>query len=100
MIVRNRSWPAVSQICSFTLLPSRSMVRILKSMPIVVMNEGVKLSSENRSRQHDFPTPESPIRSSFIYTPWSAGFVEGAGRCQGRADQKVVVPCAGHGAYV
>ena len=44
------------------------MVLILKSMPIVVMNEGVKESSLNRSRQHDLPTPESPIRSSLIYT--------------------------------
>ena len=43
------------------------MVLILKSIPIVVMNEGVKESSLNRSRQHDLPTPESPIRSSLIY---------------------------------
>ena len=43
-MVRNCSWPAVSQICSFTRRPSRSTVLILKSMPIVVMNvegEGV-----------------------------------------------------------
>jgi len=33
------------------------MVRILKSMPMVVMNEGVNESSLKRSRQHDFPTP-------------------------------------------
>lgn len=32
MIVLKRSWPAVSQICSFTRLPSRSMLRILKSI--------------------------------------------------------------------
>jgi len=44
------------------------MVRILKSIPIVVMKLGVKLSSLKRSKQHDFPTPESPIRSSFICT--------------------------------
>jgi len=42
------------------------MVRILKSIPMVVMNEGVKESSLNRSRQHDLPTPESPMRSSLI----------------------------------
>jgi hypothetical protein len=42
-------------------------VRILKSMPMVVMKDGVKLSSLNRSRQHDLPTPESPIRRSFIW---------------------------------
>jgi hypothetical protein len=35
-------------------------------MPIVVMKEGVKESSLNRRRQHDFPTPESPISKSLI----------------------------------
>jgi hypothetical protein len=43
------------------------MVLILKSMPIVVMNEGVKESSLNLSRQHDLPTPLSPMRRSLIY---------------------------------
>jgi hypothetical protein len=33
---------------------------------MVVMKEGVKESSLKRSRQHDLPTPESPIRSSLI----------------------------------
>lgn len=65
-MVRKRSWPAVSQICSLTRLPSSSMVLILKSMPIVVMKDGVKESSLKRSRQHDLPTPESPMRSSLI----------------------------------
>lgn len=51
-----------------TLLPSSSIVRILKSIPIVVIKDGVKESSLNRRRQQDFPTPESPIRRSFIYT--------------------------------
>lgn len=32
VIVRNRSWPAVSQICSLIRLPSSSMVLILKSI--------------------------------------------------------------------
>lgn len=67
MIVLKRSWPAVSHICSFTRLPSSSIVLILKSMPIVVMKEGVKESSLKRSRQQDLPTPESPISSSLIY---------------------------------
>ena len=31
--------------------------RTLKSMPIVVMNDGVQLSSQKRRRRHDFPTP-------------------------------------------
>jgi len=43
------------------------MVRILKSMPMVVMKDGVNESSQNRSRQHDLPTPESPIRRSLIW---------------------------------
>ena len=38
-------------------LPSSSIVRILKSMPMVVMKEGVQASSQKRSRRHDFPTP-------------------------------------------
>jgi len=29
-------------------------------MPIVVMKDGVKESSLNRSKQHDLPTPLSP----------------------------------------
>lgn len=43
------------------------MVRILKSIPIVVMNDGVKESSLKRNRQHDLPTPESPMRRSLIW---------------------------------
>jgi hypothetical protein len=34
---------------------------------MVVMKEGVNESSLNRSRQHDFPTPESPISNSLIW---------------------------------
>lgn len=37
--------------------PSNSMVLILKSIPMVVMKEGVHASSQNRSKRHDFPTP-------------------------------------------
>lgn len=40
------------------------MVRILKSIPIVVMNEGVQASSQNLSNKHDLPTPESPMSRS------------------------------------
>ena len=35
-------------------------------MPMVVMKEGVKESSEKRSKQQDLPTPESPMSSSLI----------------------------------
>lgn len=48
------------------------MVRILKSIPMVVIKEGVKLSSLKRKRQQDLPTPESPIRRSFIW--WRRSF--------------------------
>ena len=44
MIVRNCSWPAVSQIWSLTFLPPRCTVLILKSIPIVVMNVEEKVS--------------------------------------------------------
>jgi len=44
-MVRKRSWPAVSQICSLTRLPFSSIVLILKSMPMVVMKEDWKESS-------------------------------------------------------
>lgn len=73
-MVRKRSWPAVSQICSLTRLPSSSMVLILKSMPMVVMNDGVKESSLKRNRQQDLPTPESPMSSSLI-CPGGGGVV-------------------------
>jgi len=38
-------------------LPSTSIVRILKSMPMVVMNDGVHASSQKRNNRHDLPTP-------------------------------------------
>lgn len=59
-------------------------MRILKSMPIVVMKEGVKESSLKRSRQQDLPTPESPISRSLICTreEVSSG-VEGMRRVRG-----------------
>ena len=37
--------------------PSTSIVRILKSIPIVVMNDGVHESSQKRRSKHDLPTP-------------------------------------------
>ena len=37
--------------------PSTSIVRILKSIPIVVMNDGVHESSQKRRSRHDLPTP-------------------------------------------
>ena len=59
----NRILPAVSQICSLIFFPSISIVRILKSMPIVVMKDGVNWSSLNRRRRHDLPTPKHTAAS-------------------------------------
>lgn len=56
-MVRKRSCPAVSHICSLTF---DSLIRIdfiLKSIPIVVMKDDVNESSEYRRRRQDFPTP-------------------------------------------
>ena len=44
-------------IWSLIRFPSSSIVRILKSMPMVVMKEGVQASSQNRRSRQDFPTP-------------------------------------------
>jgi hypothetical protein len=62
-------------------------------MPMVVMNEGVKLSSLNRRRQQDFPTPESPMRRSFICQSKSAGVAREMLR---EANQKVIVASSSH----
>ena len=40
-------------------LPSSSIVRILKSIPIVVIKEGVHASSQKRRRRQDLPTPDN-----------------------------------------
>lgn len=56
-MVRNLSCPAVSQICNFTFDSPMVMDLILKSMPMVVMNEEVKESSEYRNNKQDLPTP-------------------------------------------
>lgn len=51
VIVLNLSCPAVSQICSFTFSPLMSMVRILKSTPIVVMYVPVGGTQEHRGKE-------------------------------------------------
>ena len=50
VIVLNLSWPAVSQICSFTFSPLTSIVRILKSTPIVVIYVPTHRRGEERER--------------------------------------------------
>ena len=53
-------------IWSFIRLPSSSMVRILKSMPIVVIKDGVHASSQNLNSKQDFPTPFDGLKSAEI----------------------------------
>ena len=36
----------------------------MKSIPIVVIKEGVQASSQNRSKRHDFPTPAQILEFS------------------------------------
>ena len=67
MIVRNCSWPAVSQIWSLTRFPARSIVLILKSIPIVVMKVDEKVSFAYRNKSDVFPTALSPIIKSLIW---------------------------------
>lgn len=45
------------QICNLTLESSHKIDFILKSIPIVVINEDVKESSEYLNSKHDLPTP-------------------------------------------
>lgn len=72
------------------------MVRILKSIPIVVMNEGVKESSLNLSRQHDFPTPESPINRSLICCLVSMACSRVLALDSRETHKEIVVPCSSH----
>lgn len=51
-------------ICSLIFLPSISMVRILKSIPMVDMKVVLNAASLKRNNTHVLPTPESPISSN------------------------------------
>lgn len=70
---------------------------------MVVMKEGVKESSLKRRRQHDLPTPESPIRSNFIFQRFMISDGRPMGqetmdRCKRKLAtyQKIVIPGGGH----
>ena len=60
----NLSYPAVSQIWSLTAFPDKSKVLILKSTPIVGKKDSLKILSEKRNNNEDFPTAEFPIKSN------------------------------------
>ena len=61
VIERNLSCPAVSQNCVLIFLPSTWKFLVLKSTPMVVSNDSLKLPSIKRCRKPVLPTPESPI---------------------------------------
>ena len=75
---------------------------------MVVMKDGVKESSLNRRRQHDLPTPESPISKSLIceakdlISTWSVQKrwrrkVEGVkGMGEGASYQEIVIAISRH----
>jgi len=72
---------------------------------MVVMNEGVKESSEKRSRQQDLPTPESPMSRSLIYDRSRIRMMfvvvgDGPDRSAGETYKEIIVSCAGHGVSV
>jgi hypothetical protein len=59
------------------------------------MKDGVKESSLNRSKQHDFPTPESPISRSLICRMLAtSNHVHNTGA--DKAYQEVVITCPSH----
>jgi hypothetical protein len=55
--------------------------RTLKSIPIVVMKLGVQLSSQNRRRRHDLPTPST--------SRWALRKVSATGRETRQSDREV-----------
>ncbi len=65
-MVLNFYWPAVSQICNLTLCFPTMMVLILKSMPMVVRCEVMKLSSQNLRSILVLPTPLLPMTRSLM----------------------------------
>lgn len=64
MIARYRSWPAVSQICALTVLPSTLIERVANSTPIVDLDSRQNSLRVKRESRLDLPTPESPIRTT------------------------------------
>ena len=65
-------------------------------MPIVVIKEGVKESSLKRRRQHDLPTPESPISSSLICGFLVSLCVLVENMRWGGKYQEIVIACPSH----
>ena len=51
----------VSQICALMVLPSTWMLLVANSTPIVDFDSSFRM---NRDKRLDFPTPESPIKTT------------------------------------
>ncbi len=77
---RKDSYPAVSQTCIFTLVPSTSdNVFEPKSTPIVKSWESLNLLSKNYRSRHDFPTLVSPTiiyLKMYLYPSTWPGVIE------------------------
>ena len=64
MIARYRSCPAVSQICALIVFASTWIDRVANSTPMVDFESRLNSLRVNRLNRLDFPTPESPIRTT------------------------------------
>lgn len=54
----------VSQICALMVLPSTWMLLVANSTPIVDFDSRLNSFRVNRDKRLDFPTPESPIKTT------------------------------------
>ncbi len=63
-MARYRSWPAVSQIWALMVFESTWMERVANSTPMVDLESRLNSLRVNRLSRFDFPTPESPIRTT------------------------------------
>lgn len=60
----NLSWPAVSQIWALMILSSTRILLVANSTPIVDLASRLNSLRVNLERRLDFPTPESPIKTT------------------------------------
>lgn len=60
----NLSWPAVSQIWALTILSSQRILRVANSTPMVDFDSRLNSLRVNLDKRFDFPTPESPIKTT------------------------------------
>ena len=59
-----RSWPAVSHICAFIVLPSTWILLVANSTPMVLLLSRLNSFLVNLDSKLLFPTPESPINTT------------------------------------